>query len=213
MTTPSHWTSTYNNQYRDKRKFVSPHPAQPMYHFKGMYDPSHFDGGLPPAGRSPDTYYQPASRSLNPLTRSMPLPSGLPALHTHAKLSNTTNPLSRSVEYPSTGSRSVAASVTIPATSTRNLWNTPLVPINQAGTRDLSVLTRDIGEYWVAPHIDDSVYAPVKPVRRSASPPRNHYHVPGYMGFVRGEQFRHGDTFGKTTRQCMTVSPHVSLEP
>lgn len=35
--------------------------------------------------------------------------------------------------------------------------------------------------------------------------PRGRYHIPGYGGFVRGKQFEHGETFGKTTRNCLDV--------
>jgi len=40
--------------------------------------------------------------------------------------------------------------------------------------------------------------------RRLPEGERLRYHVPGYMGFVRSVQFRHGDTFGVTTRKCLT---------
>lgn len=32
---------------------------------------------------------------------------------------------------------------------------------------------------------------------------RLRYHVPGYMGFVRRQQFHHGQTYGATTRSCI----------
>lgn len=41
MTTPSAWTSTYSDTFRDRRKFISPHQEQPMFHYKGTYDKSH----------------------------------------------------------------------------------------------------------------------------------------------------------------------------
>jgi len=43
--------------------------------------------------------------------------------------------------------------------------------------------------------------------RRLPEKERLRYHVPGYMGFVRQQQFRHGDTFGQTTRKCLTDFP------
>lgn len=42
---------------------------------------------------------------------------------------------------------------------------------------------------------------------------RPEQHVPGYAGFIRGSQFLHGDTFSKTSRQCLSVPTEVPLEP
>jgi len=42
---------------------------------------------------------------------------------------------------------------------------------------------------------------------------RPQYHVPGYSGFVRGEQFRFGDTYGKSTRMALNVPTDLPLEP
>lgn len=41
---------------------------------------------------------------------------------------------------------------------------------------------------------------------------RPQYHVPGYSGFVRGEQFRFGDTYGKSTRNALNVPTDMPLE-
>lgn len=43
--------------------------------------------------------------------------------------------------------------------------------------------------------------------RRLPEKERLRYHVPGYMGFVRTHQFRHGDTYGMTTRKCISDFP------
>jgi hypothetical protein len=29
------------------------------------------------------------------------------------------------------------------------------------------------------------------------------YHIPGYMGYVRRQQFHHGKSYGATTRECI----------
>lgn len=47
----------------------------------------------------------------------------------------------------------------------------------------------------------------------SFAAPQQKYHIPGYAGFVRGMQFRHGDTYAKVTRKCMDVAPDLLLEP
>jgi len=39
--------------------------------------------------------------------------------------------------------------------------------------------------------------------RRLPEKTRLQYHVPGYMGFVKNQQFLHGQTYGKTTRKCI----------
>lgn len=33
------------------------------------------------------------------------------------------------------------------------------------------------------------------------------------MGFIRGSQFVHGNTYGKTTKDCLSVPTDVPLEP
>ena len=43
--------------------------------------------------------------------------------------------------------------------------------------------------------------------------PISKYHVPGYQGFVRGYQFRHGETFGRATRRTLDVPVDAPLEP
>lgn len=47
----------------------------------------------------------------------------------------------------------------------------------------------------------------------SFTAPRQKYHIPGYAGFVRGMQFRHGDTYAKVTRKCNDVPSDLLLEP
>lgn len=42
---------------------------------------------------------------------------------------------------------------------------------------------------------------------------RSKSHVPGYQGFVRGEQFRYGETYGRVTRRCLDVPTCLPLEP
>lgn len=39
------------------------------------------------------------------------------------------------------------------------------------------------------------------------------YHIPGYSGFVPGKQYRHADTYSKTTRKCVDTSSELYLEP
>jgi len=43
--------------------------------------------------------------------------------------------------------------------------------------------------------------------RRLPENTRLRYHLPGYMGFVRSLQFRHGSTYGKTTRKAICDQP------
>jgi hypothetical protein len=39
--------------------------------------------------------------------------------------------------------------------------------------------------------------------RRLPEMERLRYHIPGYQGFVRRQQFHHGQTYGATTRTCI----------
>jgi len=43
--------------------------------------------------------------------------------------------------------------------------------------------------------------------------PNNVYHVPGYQGFIPGMQYRHGDTFAKTSRKCNDIPRDLYLTP
>lgn len=38
----SHWTSSYNAQFRDQQGIISPNAGEPMHHFNGHYDASHW---------------------------------------------------------------------------------------------------------------------------------------------------------------------------
>jgi hypothetical protein len=38
----SHWTTSYNSQFRDDAGLISPNAGEPMYHFNGHYDASHW---------------------------------------------------------------------------------------------------------------------------------------------------------------------------
>jgi hypothetical protein len=35
------------------------------------------------------------------------------------------------------------------------------------------------------------------------APQRHMYHIPGYAGFVKGKDYLHGDTFGKSSRRAL----------
>jgi hypothetical protein len=39
---PSHYTSSYNNAFRDKTQLIAPNAGEAMHHFPGHYDPSHY---------------------------------------------------------------------------------------------------------------------------------------------------------------------------
>jgi hypothetical protein len=66
----------------------------------------------------------------------------------------------------------------------------------------------------------DAPYSPLSQSSASSSYPIDHslpfshttyvteedrYHIPGYSGFIRGKQFTHGHTYGRTTKICLGV--------
>lgn len=42
--------------------------------------------------------------------------------------------------------------------------------------------------------------------------PRNKFHIPGYSGYVRGKIGCYGETFAKTTRNCLDIPLHLPPE-
>lgn len=186
-TTESKWTSTYNQGFRDRHMFISPHPGQPMYHFSNAYDPSHFDGfnkqnlSPPPMRKSPNN-----SRNLPPIDATQRM-----------------SPNNRSPTNPrSTPPRNLWAGGTRPLTGTNS--NNGLAPngevlsINNPGSR---------AGFGGFNGFDQTASARAQEQERQA------YHIPGYSGFVRGGQFRHGETYSRVTRRCLDVPTDCPLEP
>lgn len=54
--------------------------------------------------------------------------------------------------------------------------------------------------------LDADNYCKTSISRRLESGAQLRYQVPGYMGYIPSAQFRHGSTYGKTTRQCLSGS-------
>lgn len=171
ITNPSYWTSTYANTHRDRRKYISPHPGQPMYHFADAYDPSHWDG-FNYARPGPTTQLPPVSSPTQQQQQFSP---------------------SQSFAQTQPGVRS-------------DLW--------QTGTRPLtgSFSNRQLAPIQTIRQDANQINYNAMPQFRPSSV-RNKYHVPGYMGFVRGQQFRQGETYGKITRRCLDVPTNLPLEP
>lgn len=173
--TPTKWTSTYNQAYRGSKRFISPHHAQPMYHFSDSYDPSHFGGytarSLPKV--SPKASVEPTLPPIDQTTTQV----GLPAVSPPRNLYSTgTKPL--------TGVYS----------------NSGLAMPNPADVIGTGTASRPVTTSWISP---------MSTLRMQE---RQRYFIPGYQGFVRGEQFRHGETYGQTTRRCLDVPTSVPLD-
>lgn len=170
LANPNKFTSTYNQSFRDRKMFISPHVSQPMYHFANSYDPSHFDGFN--AGKLEPPSYSPSSSSALPPIRS-PSNSNL--------------------------SQTKSMTPTRRSTSPGYLWPSGVNNLSMNGTSsqyDSKAATRALDDARAKYHVDVPGY-----------------HIPGYQGFVRGEQFRHGETFGRTTRRCLDVPTSIPLQP
>merc|ERR1740133_748547 len=159
ITNPSYWTSTYANTHRDRRKYISPHPGQPMYHFADAYDPSHWDG-FNYYRPGPDLNRQQPPQQLPPV-RAMTAPDG-------ALRFSQTQPIR----------------VTVPGQRS-DLWGTQTRPMTGTYSNRLLKPIETIRQNYNEVNYDSG---PDTRAQRG----RNKYHVPGYMGFVRGQQFRHG---------------------
>lgn len=112
---------------------------------------------------------------------------------------------------------------TIPKTNTRSLGGSQ-IPGSTFRARDADISTRATDSLGPMGSIYDTPTGPPsanKPrlsfdqeqgamnygkgsvSRRLPETERLRYHVPGYMGFVRRQQFHHGQTYGATTRSCI----------
>jgi len=139
---PCNYTSTYINQFRDRRMYVPPPPGQPLYFFDTTVQRPPNGGG---GGRM--------GYDGNPIPPERPLSS-----------------------------------------AGRNMM----------GGGGPGLQGFDESNAACAPPFGPGV---------SFAAPRQKYHIPGYAGFVRGMQFRHGDTYAKVTRKCNDVSPDLLLQP
>jgi len=237
---PSHWTTTYCNQYRDRSKYISPHPGQPQHHFKDQYDISHYQhtqgyygtraslaehaartAELQARSQSAPVPTQAWSSSTYSTSQPLPVHSSQVTQATLPRLVVNPVPSQYAINYAGTG---------------RDLWNTPLKPLtgyySDHSTMAGSYAYGSRGAYQVSgpiqlrPHTAGPTLSYWDPsydssrstvlgvtIKGASDGPRNKYHIPGYQGFVRGQQFRHGDTYGKTTRVCLDVPTDVPLEP
>eukprot|EP00343_Euplotes_focardii_P012705 CAMPEP_0205833256 /NCGR_PEP_ID=MMETSP0206-20130828/49219_1 /ASSEMBLY_ACC=CAM_ASM_000279 /TAXON_ID=36767 /ORGANISM="Euplotes focardii, Strain TN1" /LENGTH=216 /DNA_ID=CAMNT_0053139495 /DNA_START=30 /DNA_END=680 /DNA_ORIENTATION=+ len=212
MTAPTNWTSTFANRFRDTQKFISPHPGQPMYHYKGAYDPSHYADRRfdPNIGMGISGEETQRARSLD-LRGSSGLGYGASASSVGVVDGE---------EVLSGGRYGLGF-------SKRNLWRENMAPLTGAYTDSYAPAPPSNGAYK-DPYVDGTGYwrqpasgygmaqsapqgAPQPSVLRDT--PRNKYHIPGYAGFVRGMQFRYSDTYGKVTRRCLDIPVDVPIQP
>jgi len=230
MTTPSHWTSTYNDAFRDRTKFISPNSSQPMYHFKGTYDKSHYtsdrSGGSNVATAYQTAYAQFDGMSANAIQQAILNESGS-ATSNNAAFAATVAASEPAVVCTQTPTLTMSHGIVFPKAvpGGKDLWNSRpnpthggIVPINgpaydsnlpyiPAGSSASSSAGFESGSSTSAGDLIGTGDS------GSASWTRPKYHVPGYSGFVRGAQFRFGDTYGKTTRMALDVPTDLPLEP
>lgn len=211
MTTPSSWTSAYNDAFRDRRKFISPRADQPMYHYRGTYDKSHFQEPTSVAHATPSQTQSAASFDKTAASafgnaNSNTVPAS--ALSSSAFSSTATaSPTGFGYSFPKA----------VPGG--KELWNHVPNATHGGIQPHGGVYGESNLPYAPAPHgagvgAGAAAAAAAGANRGSeGADARPKYHVPGYSGFVRGEQFRFGDTYGKTTRMALDVPTSLPLEP
>jgi len=248
---PSDWSTTYNSQYQDRRKYISPN-----------------------AGTSDDSYRVRTQSYYG--TRASLAEHGARTSEVMARTNGgcdvksfgSTTPIATTGRFTSSasGNRIVALGATYPPSSNRftsvgyqtsrmnqfpslnvapgttqnyvykskDLWNTPVerhtglysnYSTIVGGVNPKHVTSRGDGMsihegYYINQHDQtpawDMTYSTPSPQphKEIASPKEwDQYHIPGYQGFVRGIQFTHSNTFGKTTRNCLNVPTDIPLEP
>lgn len=156
-----------------------------MYHFSDNFDESHWDGFNAPV--EPSAGFRTMAGSMPRATTSHlpPMPQ---------------SPSGRSRPSSHQGSR-------------RDLYQQELIPMS-GSYQD--------GSFPPQGHVMTTRALPSAPptygyqgfaASQALEQARSKYHVPGYRGFVRGEQFRHGETYGRVTRRCLDVPVNLPLEP
>lgn len=247
---PTEWSTTYNSQFQDRRKYTSPHPgtSNPSYSVRtqGFYG-------------SRAALAEHGARSAEAVARTkggydLPYNSEWEGSMSHR---SQTAPLSHRSYHsiqPSTARFSNGYTTTrggglqLPQLNpyaynynSKDLWNHPIerhtglysnYTTIHGGVNPKSVPMRadglvSVNDYYVDANNQNNSLSEnweqytIQPSPRTSSSFRKYkeekvwdnHHVPGYQGFVRGSQFTHGDTFGKTTRVCLSHPTDVPLEP
>lgn len=217
MTTPSSYTSTYNDDYRDRTRFISPNSVQPMYHYKSDYDKSHW-GPATATGVTSASQYGAYSQTANTRTSaattiSTPYVSA-PSASASASASATASASSSTRFHATVRSNQEMFPKAVPGG--KDLWNGQPCPSHGG----IVALTCNSSRSNIAYEPNSSVGYSADYSNSTQSgngqldvSNRPKYHIPGYSGFVRGDRFRFGATYGKASRMALDVPVDTPLEP
>lgn len=188
LSTPAHYTSTHNENFRDKHNFISPNPKQTMYHYSNAYDHSHWN----------NFNKEPEHSQRSPSPKSSNEASFPPISPTNARQLSPTNARQRDLWQSQTKQLTgVNNNRSLAKTQDQVLWQGRSDGAPMASRQGYGGFSGFDGQAAVAA-IDKSKLS---------------YYVPGYAGHVRGIQFKKGSTFGKTTRACLNHPTECPLEP
>jgi hypothetical protein len=223
MSKPTQWTTTYSSVFRDRRKYEAPNAAPSddswSVRTQAYYGPraalsehaartaeiearTQYGAIVPNETATGGRYLAPTSTQ------------GLGAAGLNLNGSGPQSAFGGPASPVSTGTVRYAH-------PTRDLWTTPILPhtgVVQEASPSYGASTQINGAYTQRPTFTNGYnngYATEyqfqeqfssQPMQPAQQPPVPQSHIPGYSGFVRGSQFVHGDTFGKTTRSvCNTI--------
>lgn len=217
MSKPTQWTTTYSSVFRDRRKYEAPNAAPSddswSVRTQAYYGPraalsehatrtaeiearTQYGAIVPNETATGGRYLAPTSTQ------------GLGAAGLNLNGSGPQSAFGGPASPVSTGTVRYAH-------PTRDLWTTPILPhtgVVQEASPSYGASTQINGAYTQRPTFTNGYnngYATEyqfqeqfssQPMQPAQQPPVPQSHIPGYSGFVRGSQFVHGDTFGKTTR-------------
>jgi hypothetical protein len=227
MSHPRQWTTTYSSVFRDRRRYETPdaRPSEDSWNVRtqGYYgtraDLSEH------ATRTAEVEARTAygSKPITSPSSSQRLNSTQGGAFTTSRAGYSGGLAGDSANVPYGASVSQVKY----AHPQKDLWTHPILP-HTGIVRDNIPILAGVGGYGVTqratfPNGYNNGYASelqwadhTEQQQQQQQPEQPHVpqsHVPGYAGFIRGSQFVHGDTFGRTTRNLLAQPTEVPLEP
>jgi hypothetical protein len=239
MSQPHNWSTTYNSQYRDRRRYISPHPGtsddswstrtQSYYGTRASLAEhaarsAELNARAPwnqtgPLGATVRGNYNVTTNSNGNYTERAKSSSGLVSAPVHYRTAN--------FQLPSVNNGSYTSRY-----DSRDLWTTPIEQhsgiysnattirggvnpktFSQTSRQILYDNTGAVGYEQNDYNYEQNCSSTTRCSTGNSNSPWNKQHIPGYRGFVRGSQFTQGNTYGTTTRLCLSVPTDVPLEP
>lgn len=229
MSKPTQWTTTYSTVFRDRRKYDAPDP-RPSDDSWNVRTQAYYGTRAALSEHAARTAEVEARTAYG----SKPLVDAQ-AVHLAARQggSLTAGRAGASAYNPSTGGGSASSpnpGAVRYAHPQKDLWTHPILPHTGTVQNGVPVIAGVTSPVSGAPFSSSRAvfhngynngYAtiPSQWAESPSYPPESQAehvpqsHIPGYQGFIRGAQFLHGDTYGKTTRQCLSNPTEVPLEP